>query len=288
MSSEKSKDLQRQMTTNLMKALPHGSMEYSMTWKPQITPAQRLICRLVASARRTSVSDCFGWPTPDAYKGRGGAQDPEKRRAGGHQVLLQDVASGWAFPGATDWKGSSQEGQRRGQLSEHALLAGWPTTRAEDAESAGARKGRGVNDTLTAVARVSGYPTPTPTELGNTLEQYQDMKANMKSGSRTAITHLNIAAQAMGWTSPTYKDGASAGSRNTASSKANPGLSLTDQARGDSGTGRSGSAASKAKRGVLNEGLSRWLMGFPAEWSSCGVMGTRLYRRLPRNLSKRG
>lgn len=178
----------------------------------------------------------------------------------------------------------------------------------------------------------TGWPTPTPTELGNTLENYQAMKANMKSGPRTAITHLNIAAQAAGWATPSASDGKganqpgqrrrqlaehallagwqtplasdvhgarkadgkrgvglntmagwatptagdakSAGSRNTSQSNAHAGYSLTDQARGDLGTGRSGSPASTEKPGVLNPELCRWLMGFPAGWLRSGDTGT--------------
>lgn len=46
------------------------------------------------------------WPTPDAYP-RGGPQDVEKRKAGGHSVNLQDAV---AFPTPTsrDWKDNGQ------------------------------------------------------------------------------------------------------------------------------------------------------------------------------------
>jgi hypothetical protein len=49
-----------------------------------------------------------GWPTPDTNK-RGGPQQPEKRKAGGHSVTLQDAAEtlrGWATPRARDHKGN--------------------------------------------------------------------------------------------------------------------------------------------------------------------------------------
>lgn len=51
----------------------------------------------------------------------------------------------------------------------------------------------------------SCWPTPTATELSNSLESYRAMKANMKSGPRTAITHLAQAAEA--WPTPTVQDG---------------------------------------------------------------------------------
>jgi hypothetical protein len=63
----------------------------------------------------------------------------------------------------------------------------------------------------------SSWPTPVSTELGNTMESYRAMKANAKSGPRTAITHPSLAAQLVlprspsSWATPTtrdHKDGA--------------------------------------------------------------------------------
>ena len=82
------------------------------------------------------------------------------------------------------------------------------------------------------------------------------------------------------WTTPSASDAASAGSRNTPTSKAHPGQSLTDQARGDSGTGRSGSPAATAKPGQLNAAFSLWLMGYPTAWARCAARVTRSSRRL--------
>lgn len=104
-----------------------GSTLYAMTWKPWVTPSGRSRFRLRASVRRTSETGCIGWPTPttrdwkdggnpdvnvemNALLGRvvwlagwptptvqspnsqrGKGQDPEKRRAGGHSVNLNDA-----------------------------------------------------------------------------------------------------------------------------------------------------------------------------------------------------
>lgn len=87
---------------------------------------------------------------------------------------------------------------------------------------------------------------------------------------------------------PTASDANSSGSRNTTSSKAHPGLSLTDWARGDGGTGRllptpqaqdfrncadysSGSRGHSPQlrhlgSGRLNPRFVAWMMGFPETW----------------------
>ena len=68
-----SQELQERLTLRMMQKLEGlGSTLYSMTWKTQVTPAQRLLFRARASVRRTSVTDFTGWPTPtvtDANRG---------------------------------------------------------------------------------------------------------------------------------------------------------------------------------------------------------------------------
>jgi len=54
----------------------------------------------------------------------------------------------------------------------------------------------------------------------------------------------------------------SSGSRNTATSKANPGTSLTDLVIGDGGEGRDPSI-----KGRLNPAWVEWLMGWPIGWT---------------------
>jgi hypothetical protein len=124
-----------------------------------------------------------GWPTPEAHargehprwtKTRNGKQSVEPNLAGvavlagwatpkaqntngsgpsriGNKADLQTLA-GWASPGATDHKGSSKPGQRVGQLSEHALLAGATT----DLSTASTEKPGALNP---ALARwLMGFP----------------------------------------------------------------------------------------------------------------------------------
>lgn len=78
-----------------------GLMECSLTWKERVTPEGRRICALRASARRTSASDCSGWPTPK-------------------------VASG-------DYQYSSKDHSKISlNLSGAVKLVGWPTPTARD------------------------------------------------------------------------------------------------------------------------------------------------------------
>ena len=44
-----------------------GSMEFNETWKEKSTPSGIAYWAHIASARRTSVSDCSGWPTPPPW-----------------------------------------------------------------------------------------------------------------------------------------------------------------------------------------------------------------------------
>ena len=108
---------------------------------------------------------------------------------------------------------------------------GWATPRAEDAESAGMRWGRGVADTLTAQSRLAGWPTPT--------------SRDHKDGEYCPNVPVNALLGRQAWTT--------------------------------------GHPAPMEKRGALNPALSRWLMGYPVEWDSCGATAMQLCRGLRRS-----
>lgn len=112
-----------------------GSTLYSLTWKTRVTPQQRSIFALRASAPRTSGSGSTGWPTPCAQDGPKGGPGQGLDRLPGAAAL-----TGWTTPTTRDWKDSGVDikpradgSPRLDQLPRQTNLAGWPTPTVTDA-----------------------------------------------------------------------------------------------------------------------------------------------------------
>lgn len=146
-----------------------GSMEYVMTWKRHTTPSGRVIYRLRASARRTSGSGCSGWQSPIA----GDSKSVKYRR--------------------------DQGAKGRERPTNEGCLVGWPTARAEDSKSTGAH--RGIADTLTSAARLTGWTTPTAHDVS---PRGKNQKA--KHGTKHGCADLNADVMLTGWPTPTARD----------------------------------------------------------------------------------
>lgn len=148
--SSASAALQSSLESRLRAALDgRGSILFSLIWKELDTPAQRRICRLQASALRTSDSACSSWPTPTVSRGdysrRNGNPDEPTLKLSGVAKL-----SAWPTPKKNDAdRGGSvahMDG-RRSNLSDTVMTAAaWPTPRAMDG------------------AKGSTYPKPERTE----------------------------------------------------------------------------------------------------------------------------
>ena len=187
---------------------------------------------------------------------------------------------------------------------EHAVkFTSWPTPKAEDSESTGAY--RGTPDTLTSATRLSSWGTPTSQDAKHaTMSPSEQQRAPENLRNQVHMSSWATPAQRdyKGATSKTYQErgGGTKGESlpaQTLSSWATPkanemptgvnaqgGVSLTTQARGAIS---SGSPAETAKAGQLNPAFSRWLMGYPPEWDSCGVTAMRSCLKLRRKSSPR-
>jgi hypothetical protein len=79
-----------------------GSILFRTTWKTSITPSHRSVYRLHASARPTSDSAFYSWPTPtrtDAYRAPS-LEFKTKNITLNHAAVL----SGWATPATRDFR----------------------------------------------------------------------------------------------------------------------------------------------------------------------------------------
>ncbi len=152
-----------------------GSTLFSLTWKERVTPAQRQICALRASVRRTSDNACTSW----------------------HSTLATDGSKASAY--------SCRNGDPTQvclKLTGAARLAGWPTSTVHDAERGGQAK-RAMGETrhgsnLQDFVLLAGWATPAAREPGGTPEQFLLRKEKaVARGSQlgVSITALSLQAQ---------------------------------------------------------------------------------------------
>lgn len=226
-----------------------GSTLFSMKWKERVTPAGRVIPRLVASARRTSANASTGSPSeatclddveaPLAPWATGGTPEQflarkEKARANGAQLGVSLTS-----------------------LSLQAQLAGWPTTTSRDAASSGA-KGYPVSKshhdglTLTDAARLAGWPTTSATDYKGVATDDQ------RRGQLGQAARLTSAAPS------------------EASGETPSGFPAATESSGRSNVGQ------------LSPELSRWLMGLPPGWSECAPLGRSSSGKRSPTRSRRG
>lgn len=155
--------------------------------------------------------------------------------------------AGWVTPTSRDWKDSgadirprSDNGKERlDQLPRQANLCGWPTPIANEAK-AGTRCSNQV--TVGMAAQLTGWGTPTACD-GNRAPAPDFATKNLTLNHGAVLTAFPP-----------------------------DGISVQGPAR-LTATGQllTGSHAGTASGGLLNPAHSRWLMGYPAAWDSCGA-----------------
>ena len=110
--SSSSESLTSYLVSRLQATLAsRGSTLFRLTWKQRATPSGRSICALRASARRTSETDCGGWPTATVHDAERGGQAKRAMSETRHGSNLQDFAmlASWATPNAHEAGGTPEQ-----------------------------------------------------------------------------------------------------------------------------------------------------------------------------------
>jgi hypothetical protein len=255
-----------------------GSPEFKLTWKRRGIRSGLLICRLVASARRSSGNGSGGWPCPAARDWRDGRSNQHGKNA----RPLNEVATltGWPAPLGHD-ASCGQGSTYRANLSRNAVLwlTAWTAPNTDD------RPGKNHDRNLGAeVLAVASWAAP---KVVQGKYQYASGDHDKKC--------LNLEGQVELLTAP---GGArSTGLATTALAAWNAPTATDDQGNGLRSDGRPKlpgqaqllSLAPTASTGAyrLNPRFSLWLQGYPEEWACCAERATASSRKSRPNSSKR-
>jgi hypothetical protein len=226
---------------------------YRLTWKTHTTPSGRSISRLRGSGHRISANGAFSGPTIYDLP----------------QVVARDIASGALIHG--------------GALSADAALTSWPTPMAGNPGKPGVYNPAGNTDASRKTVALAGWMTPLSSGNCETAEAAMNEISRVHAGG---ISSLTVQCHLAGWGTPTtrdYKDGASVGTIPVNGVLGRQVWLIGPARLTVSGEMLTGSSAQMSDGGQLNPAFSRWLMGFPAAWGSCGVTAMQSCRKSRRN-----
>lgn len=174
--SSASVTLQQSLVSKLRARLQcTGSPLFKMTWKADVTPSQRLIYRLRASAHRISDSACTSWPTATTRDWKSSASNLHGKNSRPLNEVARLAARPTPMAGTPAQNGNNAAGNNDSSRRTVWLLATWPTARSSDADKAvrtlgGAlreieRKGSPQDLCQAAMLTASGLP-PTGSTAG--------------------------------------------------------------------------------------------------------------------------
>lgn len=183
-----------------------GSTLFNLTWKERITPSQRSIYALRASARRTSdkesISMRSGWAAPCTPSG-GRSVSIEKMDATGrtadgrkHTAALEHQVkfASWNTPRATDGTNGGPN-QAGGALPADAALSSWSTPSARDWKDTAGMATTAVNPDgserkrLDQLGRQAQLTANGPARLTVSGEMLTGSAARMESGGQLSPAH---------------------------------------------------------------------------------------------------
>ncbi len=195
-------------------------------------------------------------------------------RASGHRTSAKDFSGRPTPLAAPDSPASHNQvsGQYRREMAK--ILTGWPTPLANKLNP---QTREDFTPNLAAVALLAGWPTARAND-GNGSK----VPPNRKGGHS-----LKSAAQLTGWCSPSARDWKDTpGMATTGVNPDGSTRSRMDQLpRQAAGVISTSFLAPTENRGALNPAFSRWLMGYPAAWDSCGATAMQLSRKSQRSSS---
>lgn len=236
-----------------------GLEKFSETWPDSGSMQSGCVYELVISERPTCESGSSSWPTATACSEnslRGSGQDPERRKAGGHAVNLQDVVSTWLTPHGMHGTDHTDKTGRGGEFAKQAT--GWATPNAHD----GRRPGSDATSTQGANLKRDAEIWQTPA-----TDSFRS-----RGGDRKDEMGLDQQARAM-FPTPAARDYRTPGKESSKDRRGNlsgPSLekfvehSLPDLATHD---GQTSSPSGLTSRRRLNPRFVEWLMGFPPSWT---------------------
>lgn len=228
-----------------------GSNRSPATYDAWATSLRRACLQRRKLAPATDANDCLSWRTPSDDLKRGGAANPEHRKAQGHTINLQDQATYWPTANVPNGgramaqdhvaaKGQTSKGKRQVDLG--SVAAFWPSPRVSD-ENMDRRSDEAMQHEADRPNRGSNqWPTPSASDP---RQGYQQRPEGMKSQqNQQGLTTIAVDTQCSLLGQPILETGGACLSSDLTSPP-------------------------PSARGQLNPYFVEWLMGWPLGWTVC-------------------